>query len=113
MEAAMRVFEMTKQFPAEERPSMVVQMRRSSRAVCAGIGEAWRRRRSQAQFVGKLGDAEGEAEETRVWIDFAARYGYLRHDEADDLSERYDKILAQLVKMISDPERWAIRPRDA
>jgi four helix bundle protein len=39
IDAAMRIFEITKTFPAEERYSMVDQMRRSSRSVCANIGE--------------------------------------------------------------------------
>jgi hypothetical protein len=41
-EAAMRIFEVTKGFPKEERYSLVDQIRRSSRAVCANIAEAWR-----------------------------------------------------------------------
>lgn len=73
MDVAMRVFELTKGFPAEERFSMVDQVRRSSRSVCANIAEAWRRRRYEAHFVSKLNDAECEAEETRVWLEFARR----------------------------------------
>ena len=42
MDAAMRIFEITKTFPAEERYSLVDQIRRSSRSVCANIAEAWR-----------------------------------------------------------------------
>ena len=53
METAMRIFELTKKFPAEEKYSMVDQMRRSSRSVCANIAEAWRKRRYQAHFVSK------------------------------------------------------------
>jgi len=45
MEGAIRVFELTRNFPAEERFSLVDQVRRSSRSVCANIGEAWRKRR--------------------------------------------------------------------
>jgi four helix bundle protein len=41
-------------------------MRRSSRSVCANIGEAWRKRRYPAHFASKLCDSEGEGEETRV-----------------------------------------------
>lgn len=40
IEAAMKIFEITKSFPAEEKYSMVDQMRRSSRSVCANIAEA-------------------------------------------------------------------------
>ena len=45
IDAAMRIFEITKRFPSEERYSMVDQIRRASRSVCANIGEAWRKRR--------------------------------------------------------------------
>ena len=76
-EAAMQIFELTKSFPAEERFSMTDQMRRASRSVCSNIAEAWRKRRYEAHFVSKLSDAETEAEETRVWLQFAQRCGYL------------------------------------
>lgn len=108
MDAAMRIFELTKTFPAEERYSMVDQMRRSSRSVCANIAEAWRKRRYQAHFVSKLSDSESEAEETRVWLEFANRCGYLAEPEARELDETYDKILGQLVRMIDQPEQWTI-----
>ena len=75
METAMQIFELTKGFPPEERYSMVDQMRRCSRSVCANIAEGWSKRRYQAHFVSKLSDAEGEAQETRVWLEFASRYG--------------------------------------
>jgi len=36
-EAAMRIFELTREFPKEERYSLTDQIRRSSRSVCANI----------------------------------------------------------------------------
>jgi four helix bundle protein len=109
MDAAMEIFECTKAFPKEERYAMVDQMRRSSRSVCANLGEAWRRRRSERHFCAKLGDAESEAEETRVWIEFAFRCGYLPADPAEQLDETYDQILGRLVRMISQSEDWLLR----
>jgi four helix bundle protein len=109
MAAAMEIFELTKGFPAEERFSLTDQIRRASRSVCTNIGEAWRKRRYPAHFASKLSDAESEAEETRVWLEFATRCGYLGKAEATDLDGRYDKILAQLVRMLSQPDHWAIR----
>ena len=50
MDAAMEILELTKEFPEEETYSMIDQMRRSSRSVCANLSEAWRRRRSVASF---------------------------------------------------------------
>jgi hypothetical protein len=38
--AAMRIFELSKAFPSEERYSLTDQARRSSRSVCANIAEA-------------------------------------------------------------------------
>jgi four helix bundle protein len=58
MESAMRIFELTKAFPVEERFSMVDHIRRFSRSVCANIAEAWRKRRYKAHFISKLSDAE-------------------------------------------------------
>ena len=108
MDAAMQIFEMTKTFPAEERFSMVDQMRRCSRSVCTNIGEAWRKRRYEAHFVSKLSDSEGEAEETRVWLEFAWRCRYIKESERDELDDTYDKILGQLVRMIDHPDQWTI-----
>lgn len=105
----MRIFEITKHFPSEERFSMVDQMRRSSRSVCSNIGEAWRKRRYPAHFASKLSDSEGEAEETCVWLELAFRCGYNSKTENDELDRDYDGILAQLVRMIEHPEQWTIR----
>jgi four helix bundle protein len=56
-----------------------------------------------------LSDSEGEAEETRVWLEFSLRCGYLSSDDTQRLDDMYDQILAQLVRMISEPEQWTIR----
>ncbi|HEX8736422.1 MAG TPA: four helix bundle protein [Pyrinomonadaceae bacterium] len=108
-EAAMKIFEITKTFPAEEKYSMVDQMRRASRSVCSNIAEAWRKRRYPAHFVSKLSDSEGEAEETRVWLEFALRCKYINQETFSELDTTYDLIIGQLVKMISEPAKWTIR----
>ena len=84
-------------------------MRRSSRSVCANIAEAWRKRRYQAHFVSKLSDAECEAEETRVWLEFAYRCGYMAKIRVDEIDNAYDMIIGQLVKMMSNAVQWTIR----
>ena len=109
MDAAMRVFELTKDFPMEERFSMVDQIRRSSRSVCANLAEAWRKRRYKAAFVAKLSDAESEACETQVWVEFARRCDYLDESTCEDLDNTYDQIIGQLVKMIQEADKWLIR----
>ncbi|MBI5787627.1 MAG: four helix bundle protein [Candidatus Schekmanbacteria bacterium] len=109
MNNAMKIFEITKTFPPEEKYSLVDQVRRSSRSVCANIAESWRKRRYKNAFIAKLSDAESEAGETQVWIDFSLRCGYIGSAMADDLSQEYEHIIAQIVIMIRDNEKWLIK----
>jgi four helix bundle protein len=111
MALVMRVFEMAKHFPSEERYALTDQIRRSSRSVCANLAEAWRKRRYQAAFVSKLNDAEAEAAETQVHIEIALRHDYLSQETFEELDDAYDKILAQIVKMIDQSERWVFKNR--
>jgi four helix bundle protein len=107
-EAAMRIFEISKNFPKEETYSLTDQMRRSSRSVCANTAEAWRKRRYQAAFVSKLNDAEGEAAETQTWLEFAVRCGYLEKEVGRILFKIYDEVISMLVTMINCPEVWVL-----
>ena len=109
MDTAMEIFELTKRFPVEEKYSMVDQMRRSSRSVPANIAEAWRKRRYKAAFIAKLSDAEGEACETQVWIEFARRCKYLDDEVCKRLDTEYERIMGQIVRMIIDVDKWLIR----
>lgn len=104
--AAMSIFEFTKGFPPEERYSLTDQMRRSSRSVCSNIAEAWRKRRYEASFVSKLTDAEAEAAETQVWIEFAVKCGYLSRSDAAAWCRDYDGVLGMLVEMATNADRW-------
>lgn len=90
--AAMRIFELSKLFPGEEKYSLTDQIRRSSRSVCANLGEAWRKRRYPAAWISKLGDSEAEACETQVWIQFCVEYSYLAPETGKELYKEYDAI---------------------
>ncbi len=104
--AAMKIFEHSRKFPAEERYSLTDQCRRSSRSVAANLAEAWRKRRYPAAFISKLSDSEGEAAETQTWLQFAVECGYLDRAEGRTLYAEYDAILGMIVTMISKPEAW-------
>jgi len=111
MESAMRIFQVSKSFPDEEKYSLTDQIRRSSRSVCANIAEGWRKRRYPNAFISKLSDADSEAAETQVWLEFAFRCGYLDQNLFDELSKEYDRIMGKLVNMMVHPEQWRIKPR--
>jgi four helix bundle protein len=108
MDLAMRVFDLSKRFPAEEKYSLTDQFRRASRSVAANIAEAWRKRRYPAAFVAKLSDSESEAAETQTWIEFARRCNYLTSEDADNLDRQCEEVLSQLVHMISHADDWTI-----
>lgn len=105
-EAAMRIFELSKLWPVEERYALTDQIRRSSRSVCANLGEAWRKRRYRKHFVSKLSDADAEAAETRTWLRFAKECDYLTTPEFKDLDRSYDRICGGLVNMMRNPDPW-------
>ena len=111
LETGLRVYELSKKFPDEERYALTDQIRRSSRSVCANIAEAWRKRRYTAAFISKLSDCEGEAAETQVHIEFAFRHGYISNAEFEPIDDTYEHILGQLVRMIDHPEKWVIGGR--
>ncbi len=103
---AMRIFDLTKNFPLEEKYSLTDQIRRSSRSMCANIAEAWRRRRYKNAFISKLNDSEAEAAETQTWIQFSVKCGYLQREIGEELYLVADNIIGKLVNLIRNPEPW-------
>jgi hypothetical protein len=59
-------------------------------------------------FVSKLSDAEGEAAETQVWIEFSVKSGYLPSEQAEEIDRHYDNIQGKVVNMLNYPEQWRI-----
>lgn len=106
-EAGMEIYRISKSFPKEETYSLTDQILRSSRSVSGNIGEAFRKRRYPKSFVAKLSDAEGEAAETQVWLDYALACGYIQTDIHKSLDDRYDHILSMLINMSSKPDKWS------
>jgi four helix bundle protein len=109
VDTAMELYEISKSFPQEEKYSMIDQIRRSSRSVCANIAESWRKRRYKAAFIAKLSDAESEACETQVWIQFAYRCQFIDDKLYNKLDDKYEHIMGQLVKMIEESDKWLIK----
>ncbi len=112
-EQAMRIFEITKTFPRAEQYSLTDQVRRSSRSVCTNIGEAWRKRRYLAHFVSKLTDADTEATETMIWLDFSLRCGYIDARVHTEFAAEYEQIGKMLGSMISAPEKFCYTDKKA
>ena len=104
---AMEVFQESKSFPTEEKYSLTDQIRRASRSVASNIAEGYRKKRYPKMFVSKMADADGEATETQVWLDFAEACGYLPSKRQLQLRAGYEELGRMLGSMIAHPENFA------
>lgn len=108
---AMKIFELTKNFPKEERYSLVDQIKRSSRSVCSCIAEAYRKRKYQAYFVNKCSDADGENSETIVWLEFSLACNYITEKDFNQLEQDSEEVGRMLNSMIENPEKFLPKER--
>jgi four helix bundle protein len=103
---AMEIFEMTKNFPANEKFELVSQIRRSSRAVCSNISEGYRKRHYRPYFLNKLSDADMENTETINWIYFCGSCNYITREKQDQLLQKCHSIGRLLNYMLKNPEKF-------
>ncbi|MBI5198736.1 MAG: four helix bundle protein [Nitrospirae bacterium] len=103
---AMKIYEITKSFPKEEKYSLVDQIRRSSRSVCSNLAEAWRKRKYIAAFRNKLTDAMQEASETQSWLEFCLACKYIGRDIFEEIDREYEEILSMLNSVEKNAEKF-------
>lgn len=106
---AMDSFNASKFFPKEEKYSLTGQIRRSSRSIAANIAEGFRKLQYPKMFVSKLADADGEATETQVWLDFARDCEYMDSNLHAELIKGYEEVGKMLGTMMSMPEKFMPR----
>lgn len=99
MEGATRIYELTTSFPAEEKESMVNNIRQSSRLVCLKLAEAWQKRNDRKVFIEKLGDAESQVCQTQVWLDFSLRCDYIQETKYMELNAIFEQVIDQLITL--------------
>ena len=110
-ELAMRIFELTKLFPEEERYALTSQVRRSSRSVCLNLREAWAKRRYEAHFLSKLTDCDGENSETDASLDFALACKYISVEEHRELTAECAEIGRMLAGVMNKAESFLLSGR--
>jgi len=106
---AMKIFEISKKFPLEERYALTSQIRRASRSICLNLREAWAKRRYEAHFVSKLTDSDGENSETDSLLDFAKDCGYISDNQYKELKGLCSEIGKMLGSMINNPKPFLIK----
>lgn len=103
---AMKIFSVSKSFPAEEKFALTNQIRRSSRSVCANLAESYTRRKFRNYFLSKLNDVESENAETQVWLDFAFNCSYITPEKYKELSSDNNEIGKLTWFMINNVEKF-------
>ena len=106
---AMDIFELSRNWPLEERYSLTDQIRRSSRSVCTNLREAWSKRRYEAHFILKLTDCDGENSETDTWLNFARDCGYLDKADHQRLDEKCESVGKVLGSILMKPAPFLLR----
>lgn len=89
---AMEIFDISKSFPKEEKYSLTDQIRRSSRSVCATIGEGYLKLQYPAHLISKLSDSDMENTETQVWLDFSLSCEYISGEVHQQLTEKSEEV---------------------
>jgi len=108
-DAAMEIFELSKDFPQSEIYSLTSQIRKSSRSVSANIAEAFRRKIYPKSFISKINECEAEATETQNWIDYSFDCGYINQNVRDRFYHTYDEVIGMPVNMRLTADKW--KPR--
>ena len=108
-ELAMEIYQVSKQWPTDEKYSLTDQIRRSSRSVCGNLREAWAKRRYEAHFINKLTDSDGGNSETNTWLDFALDCGYLKEDDHKRLTGQCSEIGRMLGSMLKNPGTFLLK----
>ncbi|MCK0192953.1 four helix bundle protein [Arenibacter sp. F20364] len=103
---AMRIFEISKSFPKEERYSLTDQIRRSSRSVSANIAESYAKRLYPKYFINKLTDSDAENLETQVWLEYAMECQYINKEIFDEIVSESQEIGKLIYFMINNHDKF-------
>ena len=103
---AMDIFTISKKFPKEENFSLVSQIRKSSRSVCANLAEAYKRRKYKPYFLAKLTDSDTENTETEIWIDFSKDCNYIETETYERWFNLNKEVSNLIHHMINNPDKF-------
>ncbi len=112
IQLSMCIFEVSKQFPKEEKYSLTDQIRRSSRSVSAAIAEAYRKRNYPRHFASKLTDADAENSETQVWLEYAWRCEYIPEENWKNLRLEIEEVGKLINYMILNPGKFELKSEE-
>jgi four helix bundle protein len=98
--ASMEIHKKTLTFPKIEQFALASQLRRSSKSICANIGEGFiKQKYSRVEFAGFIAIAEASACETQIWLRYALDLEYITQKEFAKWSSDYQSVASMLAKL--------------
>lgn len=104
MEIVVGLYELTRNFPIEEKYVLTDQTRRSSISIPSNIAEG-AGRQTKKEFINFLHIAQGSLSELDTQLGIALRLNYLKGDSYLNLDNRMviiDKMLTGLIKSLKE-----------
>lgn len=101
-ETALEAHRIAQTFPRHEQYELAIQLRRSSKSICANLAEGRARQQgSNVEFRRFVLIALGSADESALWWKFAKDLGYLTDDQHERLQSQFKEIARMLNGLIS------------
>ena len=100
---AIKLYELTRCFPKEERIGLVSQIRRAATSIPLNIAEGYGKVEIGKELLRYLSMARGSSAELEVLLNFSKDLGYISQDEYSKLiaiQEEVGKMLTGLIKSI-------------
>ena len=96
---ALQIYVLTKKFPKEELFGIVSQLRRAVTSIPVNIVKGYTRN-STKEFIQFLNISKASAAETKYWLSFSGKLGYISDPELTELIEQTEIIIKMLTKLI-------------
>jgi len=91
-----RIYQITGDFPSEEKFGMVSQMRRSAISIASNISEG-AGRNNKKEFNQFLGIAQGSSAELETQLIISCELGFLTNQMANELIKDLDEISKMII----------------
>ena len=100
---SLEVYQLSREFPVEERYSFSSQIQRASVSIPLNIAEGYGKQESTAEFKRYIRMALGSANEIMVLLDLSRDLGYAKTEVVTDLQDRYLVLAKRLYRL---GEKW-------
>ena len=96
---ALQIYVLTKKFPREELFGITSQLRRAVTSIPVNIVEGYTRN-STKEFIQFLNISKASAAETKYWLSFSGKLGYINDPEFTGLIDQTEIFIKMLTKLI-------------